>query len=218
MTKLLAFVLVVGCSDYGLNTGFKATEATPESFDTGCSVDLPSWDLDPRWERSTMSDRVQTETIGTCISDALAIPTSSDQVWDSGTNTPEELLEEGVTSGRSWASWDQLSEVDCHHFTLTVDLPSCDWSELELTSPWLDGIAINDNLYIIVQGETFWAGGTSYDLVNGSGPAETGGWMAEQFPALPADLLGDGEVTIDLILEEREEWGGLGFLEPVLIP
>ncbi|MDP6934592.1 MAG: hypothetical protein QGG40_16840, partial [Myxococcota bacterium] len=125
---------------------------------------------------------------------------------------------EAVADGRRWASWDQEGEVDCHHLALTIELPPCDWSALRLSSPWMDGVAINDNLYVLVDGETIWTGGTSYGLTNGDGPIETGGWMASQITLLPAELLGEGLVTIDLVVEEREEWGGMGYIEPSLVP
>ena len=238
-TCLVGGALFVGCSDYGLqeetvsvsgdDTGpsrplsdsgvpLEDTGDTPRDTDTGCTTDGESWNLEPRWERSAMADRIQTDTLGACMGAASVLETFPDMVWDSGTYTPDDRRDEGLSAARSWASWDQLAAVDCHLFSLTIELPACGWSGVELTSPWFGGVPINDNLYVLVDGVLVWEGGTSYGIVNGDGPAETDGWLESPIEALPATLLGSGVVTIDLVVEEHEQWGGMGFIEPVLVP
>ena len=165
-----------------------------------------------------MVDRVQVESIGTCVAAAVALPTYPGSVWDTGSYTPSDLALEGTDAGRIWASWDQEGEVDCHHLTLTLELPPCEWSALQLSSPWFEGVPINDNVYLVVDGAPVWTGGTDYGLTNGGGPSETGGWLAGEIIQISAELLGEGLQTLDFVVEEREEWGGMGFIEPSLVP
>ncbi|MDP6934576.1 MAG: hypothetical protein QGG40_16755, partial [Myxococcota bacterium] len=116
---LLLTVLLVGCSEYDLTPEGKAEQGYEEDTasyptddtsyptddtsyptdDTACSVDLESWDLDPRWERSAMEDRVQTDTIGTCPSETAALPTFPGSVWDDGMYTPSDYSDEAVADG-----------------------------------------------------------------------------------------------------------------------
>jgi hypothetical protein len=223
---LVAWTVLLGCNEYQFKGEVDSPEGTEDTApiadtafgDTGCSVDLATWELSPHWERSPMADRVQTDEIGTCVAEAAALPTFPGEVWDTGMYTPADLAAEGIEDGRTWASWDQQGDVDCHHLSLRVRLPPCEWSALQLSSPWFEGVAINDNLYLVIDGTAVWTGGTDYDLVNGSGPSETGGWMVGEVIEISASVLGEGLQTLHFVVEEREEWGGMGFIEPTLIP
>lgn len=176
------------------------------------------WDLDVRWERSAMADRVMAGSMGECLGAALALPTDGGWVWDSGDYTPAGWEVDGLAAGRTWASWDQAGSVDCHLFRLTVTLPECPYSAVRIASPWFTGVPINDNLYIFVDGVEAWRSGTSYDGVSGAGPREVDTWMGGTIPDLPAEFFVPGEQEILLVTEEYASWGGLGYLEATLLP
>ncbi len=175
------------------------------------------WDLNAQWERSAMADRVAGASIGSCIGDAIALPTSPAWVWDSGDYTPPGSATEGTAAGRIWASWDQVNSIDCHFFRLTVDVPACGFTAIRLSSPWFLGVPINDNVYIVVDGATIWSGGTTLGG-GGGGPAEVDYWMAGTIADLDASLFTVGSNEIDIVTEEYASWGGLGYLEPTLVP
>jgi hypothetical protein len=167
------------------------------------------------WTRSAMDERVSASSVGTCMADALALPTYPDDVWDNGTYTPASNSADGLAAGRMWASWDQVYTVDCHLFQLTVEVPDCaEYSTLRLDNPWYDGIPINDDVYVYVDGVQLLAAGTQLGAGH-AGPAETDTWMAEAVE-IPLVSLSPGTNVIDVVVEEIASWGGLGYLEPSL--
>ncbi|MFZ5477592.1 MAG: hypothetical protein ACOZNI_12520 [Myxococcota bacterium] len=166
------------------------------------------------WARSPMSSRVGATAVGACVADALALPTSTSNVWDTGDHTPDSA-ETGRDAGRTWASWDQRHTVDCHLVELTVEIPSCgDYGALRIASPWFDGMPINDNIYVMFDGAVILTSGTSYDAGR-EGPAETDLWLAEAVE-IPLMDLEPGTNTVQIVVEEYDTWGGLGYLEPSL--
>jgi len=170
------------------------------------------------WSRSRMADRIVTPTVGTCIGAALALPTYTDWVWDDGDYTPAASAADGHASGRHWASWalGVGDPVDCHLFELEVDVPTCgDYTTLRLSSPWYDGVPINDNIYVYKDGVQITVNGTSYDSVHTGGPPETDSWIAPHVE-LPTIELSPGLNRIQIVAEEYAGWGGFGYLEPSL--
>ena len=156
-------------------------------------------------------------SVGACVADAILLSTTPGSVWDSGTWTPASSATEGTAAGRTWASWDQVGAVDCHLFRLTVTLPACGFDAVRLSSPWFEGVPINDNLYVVVGGTTAWYGGTSYGGASGTGPAEVDYWMAGTIADLDRSLFVEGENEILVVTEEYASWGGLGYLEASLV-
>lgn len=168
------------------------------------------------WSRSAMDDRVGTEEVGTCIAAALALPTSTSWVWDNGDYSPPDATAEALAAGRSWASWDQVYSIDCHLFELEVEVPECgDYGALQVASPWFDGIPINDNIYVVVDGAVVLQAGTDYGAGRG-GPVEVDYWLAEHVE-IPLISLSPGTNIVDFVVEERVVSGGLGYLEPQLV-
>lgn len=168
------------------------------------------------WSRSAMEDRVAATTTGTCIADALALPTDPAWVWDSGDYTPAVSAADGLAAGRTWASWDQVNTVDCHLIELEVTVPECgDFGALQIASPWYSGIPINDNVYVVVDGVVVLQSGTTLGAGHG-GPAETDTWMAEG-AEIPVVALSPGVNVVQFVVEEYASWGGLGYLEPRLV-
>lgn len=168
------------------------------------------------WARSAMADRVAATTTGACVPEALALPTDPSWVWDSGDYTPAASAADGLAAGRVWASWDQVNTVDCHLLELTVEVPTCgDYGALQIASPWYDGIPINDNVYVVVDGVIVLQSGTTLGAGHG-GPAETDTWMAEG-AEIPIVSLSPGTNVVQFVVEEYASWGGLGYLEPTLV-
>lgn len=180
----------------------------------GCE-NLEAWDLHATWARSEVASRVVAAAVGVCIPAAIGLPVTAPTVWDDGDDTPPGWFEDGLAAGRSWASWDQVG-VDCHHFQLVIDVPACPYDEIVVDSPWFEGVPINDNLYVMVDGVERYRAGTSYAFGYG-GPMEVDTYLTEPIRLRP-DWLTPGVNTIDIVVEEYAAWGGLGFLEAVLIP
>jgi hypothetical protein len=176
--------------------------------------------------------------------EGFAIPLDPQQtVWDNGaesnstpnpghTNTPPPI------PGREYASWyyacnDGMSYAgvsDLRRFQATFTLPTgyTVTSGFMHTPSFADGIPINDNIYIFVNGQLLFWGGTRANTIgtfqgesgtqgiwNGSGnePLETDGWyLPGEIPEV-TDFV-SGTNTIDIFTEENERWGGMG--RPVL--
>lgn len=191
-------------------TGADRLDLEVEGFDPA------TWDLAATWERSAMDDRVSAAGIGACLADAAALPTSTSLVWDDGVYTPSASAADGITAGRSWASWDQVG-TDCHLFRLRVQIPTCPFTELRVSSPWYEGVPINDNLYVLVGGVELVRDGTSYGVGYG-GPAEVDTYLMEPV-RVPSGWLTPGtENEILFVTEEYAAWGGMGMLEAELVP
>jgi hypothetical protein len=183
----------------------------------GCPADYDplTWDLAPTWERSGVADRIVTGAVGDCIADALLLPTDPADVWDDGVYTPPAWAADGLAHGRSWASWDQWG-VDCHLFRMTIDVPSCPFSSIRLSSPWYAGIPANDNLYVYINNTAVWYGGTSYGVPRG-GPLEVDTYL-NPILDFPARFFEPGANELLIVAEEYAAWGGLGYVEPILVP
>ncbi len=183
------------------------------TVEDGCE-NLDTWDLNPTWLRSELASRVTVGAVGACMGVALARPMLNPVVWDDGDFTPVGWFEDGIANGRSWASWDQVG-VDCHHFQVAIEVPSCPFTSVVFKSPWFEGIPINDNLYVYVGSKELYRAGTSYGFDYG-GPMEVDTYLIPQVEILEADLV-PGTNLIDFVVEEYASWGGLGFVEPEVV-
>jgi pimeloyl-ACP methyl ester carboxylesterase len=196
-----------------LPTG-SSTEATNEvapSAEDGSVVPLA-------WERNRESDTVSGGSIGTGVSAGLSLATFPDVVWDSGSIEPRSR--QNVPPGNLWASWTQIFSVDVRHFRAAFTFPEgIDPSDNGiLYNPYYeqDIVPINDNLYVYVNGVQKFVGGTNYGATNGGfgGSStvanETDGWYIPS--GIQVDGFQPGLNVIDVITEERNSWGGLGYL------
>lgn len=157
-------------------------------------------------------------------------------VWDNGTyHTPP-----GTPSG-NFASWNYKGTVgtegpnydgtygsDLRRFQAEFTAPSeCTVTGGTLSAVSFDGIPINDNVYVFVNEDLIFWGGTrvytgemssTFQGVTGAAaargttsPAETDRWyIPGTLPALTN--LTSGTNAIDVFTEENERWGGLGEL------
>ena len=179
-------------------------QAAP-SLDTGFVVPLA-------WERSRESDTINGGSVGGGISAGLSLATFGDVVWDNGAIEPRST--QSAPSGNVWASWPQRYSVDVRHFTATFDFPGgIDPSASGiLYDPCYsqDIVPINDNLYVYVNGVQKFIGGTNYGAAGGGFGGETDGWYIPS--GIQLDGFQPGSNVIDVITEERAEWGGLGYL------
>ncbi len=184
--------------------------------DDGCWDFVPrDWDFAATWERSEIGARVVGDTVGACVGDALMLPTDAAVVWDDGTYTPPSSAADGLADGRSWASWDQVG-VDCHLFRLTLEIPECPFGAVALRSPWYRGVPINDNFYVVIDNAIVAVDGTSYGVGYG-GPLEVDTYLADP-SEIDASWFEPGTNEILIVTEEYASWGGLGFVEPRLVP
>lgn len=176
--------------------------------------------LDVAWERSPESATLNGGRIGAAVEQALRLPTSPSAVWDNGAATPE-INRRSVPTGYQWASWQQRHSVDLRRFKGVFILPDgVDPSTTEgvLFDPFYaaDIVPVNDNVYVYVNGQRQLAAGTNYGARNGGYAGrsavanETDGWYIPGGIVLSG--LRAGVNTIDLIVEERNVWGGLGYL------
>src|SRR5262249_50372834 len=141
--------------------------------------------------------------------------TYAGNVWDNGVNTPVNNRNL-VPAGVQWASWPQLHSLDVRHFKATFTFPAgLDPTSTQLTlyDPYYasDVIPINDNIYVFVNGVQEFNGGLSYGMPrDGSNYFETDGWYIPSGATL--NSFHSGTNTIDVITEEVNQWGGLGYL------
>ncbi len=169
--------------------------------------------------------------------EAFTIPLNETQtVWDNGS-----YYDSGVTDSREYASWKYAftepdggsynGSSDLRRFQATFTIPEgYTVTGGSLYAPhFTDGIPINDNVYIFVNGEDnllFW-GGTrvftgeipgSFLGVTGllaipgtTEPKETDGWYIPGTIPEVTEFI-PGENVIDIFTEENERWGGMGKL------
>ncbi|MDH4140943.1 MAG: hypothetical protein OEV43_10295, partial [Coriobacteriia bacterium] len=169
---------------------------------------------------------------------AFAIPLDPEQVvWDNGAY----YNPGGVTPGVNWASWKYRSTdpdggsyngfSDLRRFRATFNLPTgatVTGGELRAKASHVAGIPINDNLYVFLNEELeFWGGtrvytgqvpGTFMGVAGVSAargtvePRETDRWY---IPGTFPDISGfvSGANAVDVFTEENERWGGMGELE-----
>ena len=168
------------------------------------------------WERSHESDTLNS----TSINSALTLPTYSDNVWDNGTYTPV-TNKNAVPYGYNWASWQQKYSSDLRHFKATFTFPA-NLDPLTVQGFLFDSfyttdiVPINDNLYVYLNGTQVFSGGTSAGAVNGgtNGTSalanETDGWYIPN--AISLSGFQSGQNTIDIVTQEINNWGGLGYL------
>ncbi len=173
------------------------------------------------WSRSAESGTISCPGIGQCVDQGRLLDTPITDVWDNGTFTP--LANKNATPpGSEWASWPQTNPIDVRHFRATFEFstvmaPSTITGNLRSPYYSSDLVPINDNLYIFVSGVLKFTGGTSYGATNGglSGSSlvsnETDGWYVPG--GIPVSGFLSGINAIDIIVEERAAWGGLGRLE-----
>lgn len=189
------------------------------------------------WQRSSEEYVAVFDGYGTQWTPAqgLAIPLDDTQVvWDNGTYH----IPPGVPSETSWASWNYHGVVgeegpsydgssDLRRFQATFTMPSeCTVTGGTLSTAGFDGIPINDNVYVFVNEELIFWGGTrvytgeitSFQGMTGvpaargtDSPAETDNWyIPGTLPALTNLTIGMN--AIDVFTEENERWGGMGEL------
>ena len=190
---------------YGLDDGTSGTEYF-DAFESHRQAYIG-----PRpilaWERSHEADTINALSVGNplSLSLGLSLPTYPDNVWDQVTR----------------AYWIQRNPVDIRHFKATFTIPSAISPSVSavLFDPYYstDIVPINDNIYVYVNGVLKFTGGTNYPvrLATGNVP-ETDGWY------IPGGIMLDGFQTgqnvIDILTEERQNWGALGYLDLRFIP
>ena len=166
--------------------------------------------------------------------DGFTIPLDEAQVvWDNGAyHTPP-----GTPTG-NFASWNYKGVVgtqgpsygssygsDLRRFRTTFTMPDgCSVTGGTLSTAGFDGIPINDNVYVFVNEDLVFWGGTrasalpTFEGMSGiqalrgaADPPETDRWyIPGTLPPL-TNLVG-GTNYIDVFTEENERWGGLGEL------
>jgi len=166
--------------------------------------------------------------------DGFVIPLDETQVvWDNGAyHTPP------ATPTGSFASWNYKGAVgtqgpsydssygsDLRRFQATFTMPDgCYVSGGTLSAIGFSGIPINDNVYVFVNEDLIFWGGTrasglpAFEGMSGvqalrgaTNPPETDRWyIPGTLPALTN--LVSGTNCIDVFTEENERWGGLGEL------
>lgn len=170
------------------------------------------------------------------ITEGFTIPLDPSQmVWDNGIyHTPP-----GTPTGSyaSWnykgilgvegPGWDQNYGSDLRRFQATFDMPDgCIVTGGKLSTIGFNGIPINDNVYVFVDGDLIFWGGTRVNQIpdglfqgmagiqalrGSTQPAETDRWyIPGTLPALTN--LTTGTNYIDVFTEENERWGGIGEL------
>lgn len=172
------------------------------------------------WERSRETDTINGGFVGGGIEAGRQLATYPDLNWDDGTYTPH-VNRNAVPSGYRWASWQQKYTVDIRRLKGTFMFPSnLDPATTEgvLFDPFYDTdlIPINDNLYVYLNGVLVFIGGTNYGALNSgmNGTSqianETDGWYIPNGITLTGFQAGIN--TVDIIVEERARWGGIGYL------
>jgi len=154
-------------------------------------------------------------------------------VWDNGL-----YYNNGVPAGREWASWkyaytepdggSYAGYSDLRRFRATFTVPDgyTVTSGSLYTPDFMGGIPINDNVYIFVNGELLFWGGTRVNQIPGglfegmagiqasrgaTEPVQTDRWyIPGTIPEVTA--FAPGVNTIDVFTEENERWGGMGKL------
>jgi len=172
------------------------------------------------WERSRETDVIDGGFVGGGVEAGRQLATYPDFNWDDGTYTPD-VNRNAVPSGYRWASWQQKYAVDIRRLKGTFMFPvSLDPATAEgvLFDPFYDTdlIPINDNLYVYLNGVPIFTGGTNYGASNGGfgGTSqvanEADGWYIPNGITLIGFQAGLN--TVDIIVEERAAWDGLGYL------
>lgn len=171
--------------------------------------------------------------------EGFAIPTSLGVVWDGGT-ADQYFTGYYDLSDISWASWactqagtPSTTGTDLRRFNATFDIPvgyTVTGGTLGSVNPgYGDVIPMNDNIYIFVNDELiFWGGTISLDQLDPTRThflgmerrptqpqdqiafPETGGWhMDGTFPAIPSGLFVEGPNELDVFAEELWAGGGM---------
>jgi len=157
-------------------------------------------------------------------------------VWDNGTyHTPPGTPSDNFASwnykgfvGTEGPSYDSTYGSDLRRFNAEFEMPGeCTVTGGTLSAVSFDGIPINDNVYVFVNEDLIFWGGTrvytgqmssTFQGMTGASalrgtvsPAETDRWyIPGTLPALTN--LTSGTNDIDVFTEENERWGGLGEL------
>lgn len=158
------------------------------------------------WTRSHEIDTINGGFLGnpSALLAGLSLATYPDNVWDQNKS----------------AHWTQTYNFDIRRFkaTFAISASISSGARAVLYDPYYstDVVPINDNLYVYVNGVLKFTGGTNYPgIANGNFP-ETDGWY------IPGGIVLDGFQTgqnvIDILTEERNAWGGLGYLTLRFIP
>jgi len=166
--------------------------------------------------------------------DGFAIPLNETQVvWDNGAyhtapGTPTGSFAswnyKGVI-GTQGPSYDPSYGSDLRRFHATFTMPDgCTVTGGTLSTVGFDGIPINDNVYVFVNEDLIFWGGTRANVLptfegmsgiqalrGATDPPETDRWyIPGTLP--PLTNLVSGTNRIDVFTEENERWGGLGEL------
>ena len=198
------------------------------------------------WSRSSEENVLNFEGRGGnwTKEDGFAIDLSDELLWDGGT-AYQNYTEYSTRNDISWASWkwiygngakwpeftkDQEGRADLRRFQATFDIPEgyvITAGKLTSVNPGHeDVLPMNDNIYIFVNGELLFWGGTilahepakTFLGMEGRNPQpqnqtiyrETDGWfMLGSIPEITSFT--DGENVIDIFVEEY--WGGGGMHE-----
>jgi hypothetical protein len=205
-----------------------AAHAVVRYFETGTITP------DLAWQRSAEPASAAYAGYGAAweLTDGFDIPLCATQtVWDNGV-----YYNNSVPAGREWASWEYAYNnggsfddySDLRRFQATFTVP--DGYEVtagSLYAPdYTAGIPINDNVYIFVNEDLlFWGGTRVNQITDGmfqsmagiqalrgeSEPVETDRWyIPGTIPEVTSFV--SGANTIDVFTEENERWGGMGKL------
>lgn len=197
-----------------------------EGFPSRAQADIaprgsaPSVYVPMSWERSREADTIRRNMLGEGVKAALALPTYADNVWDSGSYTPA-VNRAAVPPGVQWASWPNRYAVESRHLRATFTFPrnlNPALAEGVLFDPYYsdDVLPINDNVYIFLNGQRLFVGGTAYGAVNagylGTAPVanETDGWYIPGGIRLAGFRRGVN--VLDLVVEDYWGWGGIGYV------
>ncbi|MEM8863549.1 MAG: PKD domain-containing protein, partial [Chloroflexota bacterium] len=176
--------------------------------------DLQVTSLDPldvldeaTWNRS--NSPAAGSALADGIPNALQLQTFPDQVWDQTENS------------RNHAYWSQSNSWDMHKFDTVFTLPSnFDPNQYQVTVRSKgfpnDIVAVNDNLYLFVNGIEIFRGGSSYSASRDIDLApESDGWFVD---GITISGLQSGDNVIEVLVEDINTWGALGELEFAVEP
>lgn len=201
------------------------------------------------WSRSSEQAVVAVSGYGASWDpgDALLIPTplvTEDEVWDGGT-TNQYFTGYSTRNDIKWASWPHANPGNTDlrrfkaEFTLSADVAANITSAaLRMPDFYPNAIPINDNVYIFLNGDLQFWGGTrvqgaagslttfqgmpgvpaipTYTLQDWGGLDLTGWYLPGTFPNLSLAEFTQGPNFLDVFAEENETGGGMAKLELVL--
>jgi murein DD-endopeptidase MepM/ murein hydrolase activator NlpD len=197
-----------------------AQAVDPSKKNSGVTESTSTIYMTLTWERSRETDVTNGGCLGCGVEAGRQLATYPDFNWDDGTYTPG-VNRNAVPSVYRWASWQQKYTVDIRRLKGTFIFPAnLDPATTEgvLFDPFYDTdlIPINDNLYVYLNGVLVFTGGTNYGALNGgmNGTSqianEADGWYIPNGITLTGFQAGTN--TVDIVVEERATWGGIGYL------